>query len=198
MGLLAGKVAVVTGAGGGIGRGHARLLAREGARVVVNDVDSGLAADTVSEIGDSGGAATPSSHDVATWSGGGALVQHAIDAYGRLDILVNNAGVLRDTMSFNMTEPEWDAVIDVHLKGHMSTCHAAAGHWRERAKAGDTPNGRIVNTSSESGLFGQAGQANTEYGLILMLIGITVIGALTILGQQVHDMWHTIAAAMPR
>jgi 3-oxoacyl-[acyl-carrier protein] reductase len=175
VGLLAGKVAVVTGAGGGIGRGHARLLARQGARVVVNDVDSGLAADTVSEIGDAGGAATPSSHDVATWSGGGALVQHAIDEYGRLDILVNNAGVLRDTMSFNMTETEWDAVIDVHLKGHMSTCHAAAGHWRERGKAGDTPNGRIVNTSSESGLFGQAGQANysaAKAGIISMTIVI--------------------------
>jgi 3-oxoacyl-[acyl-carrier protein] reductase len=173
--LLAGKVAVVTGAGGGIGRGHARLLASEGARVVVNDVDPGLAAATVSQIVEAGGTASPSSDDVAMWRGGEGLVHRAIDEYGRLDILVNNAGVLRDAMSFNMTEPDWDAVIDVHLKGHMSTCHAAAQHWRERAKAGDTPNGRIVNTASESGLFGQAGQANysaAKAGIISMTIVI--------------------------
>jgi 3-oxoacyl-[acyl-carrier protein] reductase len=171
--LLAGKVAVVTGAGGGIGRGHAQMLATEGARVVVNDLDHHQAGETVSRITDAGGAATPSTHDVATWSGGGALVQHAIDTYGRLDILVNNAGILRDAMSFNMTEPDWDAVVDVHLKGHMSTCRAAAGHWRERGKAGDTPNGRIVNTASESGLFGQAGQANysaAKAGIIALTI----------------------------
>jgi 3-oxoacyl-[acyl-carrier protein] reductase len=175
VGLLAGKVAVVTGAGGGIGRGHARLLAEEGARVVVNDVDPELAAATVSQIVDAGGTASPSTDNVATWSGGGALVQRAIDEYGKLDILVNNAGILRDAMSFNMTEPDWDAVIDVHLKGHMATCHAAAQHWRERAKAGDTPNGRIVNTASESGLFGQAGQANysaAKAGIISMTIVI--------------------------
>lgn len=175
MDLLAGKVAVVTGAGGGIGRGHAELLAREGARVVVNDVDADRAADTVAGIAAAGGTATPNSDNVATWSGGGAVVQHAIDAYGQLDILVNNAGILRDAMSFNMTEPDWDAVVDVHLKGHMSTCHAAAGHWRERGKAGETPNGRIVNTASESGLFGQAGQANysaAKAGIISMTIVI--------------------------
>jgi NAD(P)-dependent dehydrogenase (short-subunit alcohol dehydrogenase family) len=173
--LLAGKVAVVTGAGGGIGRGHAELLAHEGARVVVNDLDHDLAAATVARIVDEGGAATANSENVATWSGGGALVQHAIDEYGHLDILVNNAGILRDAMSFNMSEPDWDAVIDVHLKGHMSTCHAAAAHWRERAKAGDTPNGRIVNTASESGLFGQAGQANysaAKAGIVSMTIVI--------------------------
>jgi NAD(P)-dependent dehydrogenase (short-subunit alcohol dehydrogenase family) len=173
--LLAGKVAVVTGAGGGIGRGHAELLAHEGARVVVNDLDHDLAAATVARIVDEGGAATANSENVATWSGGGALVQHAIDEYGHLDILVNNAGILRDAMSFNMSEPDWDSVIDVHLKGHMSTCHAAAAHWRERAKAGDTPNGRIVNTASESGLFGQAGQANysaAKAGIVSMTIVI--------------------------
>jgi 3-oxoacyl-[acyl-carrier protein] reductase len=175
VGLLTGKVAVVTGAGGGIGRGHARLLADKGARVVVNDLDPDMAADTVSQIVDAGGTGTPSSHDVSTWSGGGALVEHAIDTYGRLDILVNNAGILRDAMSFNITEQEWDAVIDVHLKGHMSTCHAAAQHWRARGKAGETPNGRIVNTASESGLFGQLGQANysaAKAGIISMTIVI--------------------------
>jgi NAD(P)-dependent dehydrogenase (short-subunit alcohol dehydrogenase family) len=175
VGLLAGKIAVVTGAGGGIGRGHARLLAEEGASVVVNDLDAIRAADTVAEIVAAGGSATPSDHNVATWAGGTALVEHAVDTYGRLDILVNNAGVLRDAMSFNITEDEWDAVIAVHLKGHMSTCHAAAQHWRARGKAGDTPNGRIINTASESGLFGQAGQANysaAKAGIISMTIVI--------------------------
>ncbi len=173
MGLLGGKVAVVTGAGGGIGRGHARLLASEGASVVVNDHDAARAAATVAEIVAKGDVATADSENVATWSGGDTLVQHAIDAYGRVDILVNNAGVLRDAMTFNMTEDEWDAVIDVHLKGHMSTGRAAARHWRERGKAGETPNGRIINTASESGLFGQAGQANysaAKAGIISMTI----------------------------
>jgi NAD(P)-dependent dehydrogenase (short-subunit alcohol dehydrogenase family) len=175
VGLLDGKIAVVTGAGGGIGRGHARLLADEGASVVVNDLDADRGAATAAEIVAAGGTAVPSDHNVSRWDGGGALVEHAIDTYGRLDILVNNAGILRDAMSFNMTEDDWDAVIDVHLKGHMSTCHAAAQHWRARAKAGDTPNGRIINTASESGLFGQAGQANysaAKAGIISMTIVI--------------------------
>ncbi len=173
MGLLGGKVAVVTGAGGGIGRGHARLLASEGASVVVNDHDAERAAATVAEIVAKGDLATADSENVATWSGGNTLVQHAIDAYGRVDILVNNAGILRDAMAFNMTEDEWDSVIDVHLKGHMSTSRAAARHWRERGKAGESPNGRIINTASESGLFGQAGQANysaAKAGIISMTI----------------------------
>jgi NAD(P)-dependent dehydrogenase (short-subunit alcohol dehydrogenase family) len=173
VGLLDGKIAVVTGAGGGIGRGHAGLLAQEGASVVVNDLDGKRAAATVAEIVAACGTATPSDHNVSTWSGGGALVDHAIATFGRLDILVNNAGVLRDAMSFNMTEADWDAVIDVHLKGHMSTSHAAAAHWRARGKEGDTPDGRIINTASESGLFGQAGQANysaAKAGIISMTI----------------------------
>ena len=132
MGILDGKVAVVTGAGRGIGRGHARLLAEHGARVVVNDADAGPAGDVVDEIVAAGGQAVANTDNVATWNGGGALVQHAIDTFGRLDILVNNAGILRDAMSFNITEELWDAVIDVHLKGHMSTCHAAAKHWQKR------------------------------------------------------------------
>jgi NAD(P)-dependent dehydrogenase (short-subunit alcohol dehydrogenase family) len=171
--LLGGRVAVVTGAGGGIGRGHARLLASRGARIVVNDLDADRAAATVREIVEAGGVATASAHDVSKWSGGGALVEEAVATYGQLDILVNNAGILRDAMAFNMSETDWDAVIGVHLKGHMSTCHAAAGHWRERGKAGDAPNGRIINTASESGLFGQAGQANysaAKAGIISMTI----------------------------
>jgi 3-oxoacyl-[acyl-carrier protein] reductase len=173
--LLSGKVAVVTGAGGGIGRGHATLLAEEGAGVVVNDVDASAAAETVALIADAGGNASANTADLASWDGGDAAVQQAIDTYGRLDILVNNAGVLRDAMSFNMSEDDWDTVIDVHLKGHMSTCRAAARHWRERGKAGETPNGRIINTASESGLFGQAGQANyaaAKAGIVSMTIVI--------------------------
>jgi NAD(P)-dependent dehydrogenase (short-subunit alcohol dehydrogenase family) len=173
--ILSGKVAVVTGAGGGIGRGHAKLLADEGASVVVNDVDRAAAEETVALISDGGGTASANTTDLSSWDGGDATVQQAIGTYGRLDILVNNAGVLRDAMSFNMTEDDWDAVIDVHLKGHMSTCRAAARHWRERGKAGETPKGRIINTASESGLFGQAGQANyaaAKAGIVSMTIVI--------------------------
>jgi len=175
MGLLEGKSAIVTGAGRGIGRGHALLLATEGARVVVNDLDPANAKAVVAEIDNAGGEAVANSDNVATWAGGGAVVQAAIDTYGRLDILVNNAGVLRDGMSFNLTEPDWDAVIDVHLKGHMATCHAAAQHWRARGKADEDVSGRIINTASESGLFGQAGQANysaAKAGIVSLTIVI--------------------------
>ena len=182
MGLLDGKVAVVTGAGRGIGRSHARLLAAEGARVVVNDLgtategggtDSAPAREVVEEIGAAGGTAIANGDNVATWDGAGAVVQQALDDFGRLDILVNNAGILRDAMSFNITEEQWDSVIQVHLKGHMAMCHHAANHWRAVGKAGDEVSGRIINTASESGLFGQAGQANysaAKAGIVSMTI----------------------------
>src|SRR3954452_23821283 len=182
MGLLDGKVAVVTGAGRGIGRAHARLLAAEGASVVVNDLgtategggtDSAPARAVVDEIVTAGGKASANGDNVATWDGAGALVQQAVDEYGKLDIVVNNAGILRDAMSFNITEEEWDAVIAVHLKGHMSTGHAAAQHWRARGKAGEEVAGRIINTTSESGLFGQAGQVNystAKAGIVSMTL----------------------------
>jgi 3-oxoacyl-[acyl-carrier protein] reductase len=171
VGILDGKVAIVTGAARGIGRGHARLLAAEGARVVVNDVERAGAEEVVAEIAADGGEAIANTDNVARWEGGGAVVQQAIDSFGCLDILVNNAGILRDAMSFNISEELWDAVIDVHLKGHMSTCHAAAKYWRDRSKAGEEVRGRIVNTASESGLFGQAGQVNysaAKAGIISM------------------------------
>jgi len=173
VGILDGTVAIVTGAGRGIGRGHARLLAGEGAHVVVNDLDREAADEVVTEIRADGGEAVPSTGNVATWDGGDAVVQEATERFGRLDILVNNAGILRDAMSFNISEDQWDAVLDVHLKGHMSTCHAAAKHWRERSKAGEAVRGRIINTASESGLFGQAGQVNystAKAGIIAMTI----------------------------
>ena len=160
MGVLEGKVAVVTGAGRGIGAGHARLLAAEGAHVVVNDLDPEPAREVVDEIVATGGTAIANADNVASWDGAGRAFAEAVDTYGRVDVLVNNAGILRDAMTFAITEEEWDAVITVHLKGHMAMCHQAAKHWRDRAKAGEELTGRIVNTASESGLFGQPGQAN--------------------------------------
>jgi 3-oxoacyl-[acyl-carrier protein] reductase len=171
--MLDGKVAIVTGAGRGIGRGHARLLAAEGAAVVVNDADEDAAAAVCAEIAGAGGRADASTDNVAEWSGGTQLVDRAVAGFGRLDILVNNAGILRDAMSFNMSEEEWTSVLAVHLNGHMSTSHAAAQHWRARGKAGEEVSGRIINTASESGLFGQAGQANysaAKAGIVAMTI----------------------------
>ena len=159
---LAGRVAIVTGAGRGIGRGEALLLASEGVKVVVNDLggstdgdgaDRSPADDVVDEIKATGGEAVANYDSVATMEGGERIVQSALDAFGRLDILVNNAGILRDRMVFNMTEEEWDSVVDVHMKGHFTTTKHASIVFRQQRS------GRIVNTSSESGL-GNMGQAN--------------------------------------
>ncbi len=170
MGLLDGKVAVVTGAGRGIGREEALVLAGEGARVIVNDVGAGLhgegsqdahpAEEVVALIKERGGDAAVNGDDISSWAGGKNVVEQAIDTFGSLDILVNNAGILRDKMSFNMDESDWDDVIRVHLKGHFAATHHAAVYWRNRAKSGEDVTGRIVNTSSEAGLYGNAGQAN--------------------------------------
>src|SRR5436305_275425 len=169
MGLLDGKVAVVTGAGRGIGRAEALLLAEGGASVVVNDLggewdgtgkDDRPAQQVVDEITAAGGRAAANYEDISTWSGAQALVDQAVQEFGGLNIVVNNAGILRDAMLFNMDEPNWDAVVAVHLKGHAATSHAACKWWREQAKAGNEVTGRIVNTSSESGLYGLKGQAN--------------------------------------
>ena len=170
MGLLEGKVAIVTGAGRGIGREHALLLAREGAAVVVNDLGGdgrGEGADltpaqtVAEEIRAAGGRAEVNGGNVADWSAAEALIGQAVETFGRLDILVNNAGILRDRMVFNMTEQEWDVVLDVVLKGSFAPAHFAAVYWRERYKATEERvDGVIVNTSSESGLYGNSGQAN--------------------------------------
>ena len=170
MGLLDGKVAVVTGAGRGIGREEALLLAAEGAKVIVNDVGAGLhgesggdahpAEEVVELIKAAGGEAAVNGDDISSWAGGKKVVDQAVDTFGSLDILVNNAGILRDKMSFNMDESDWDDVIRVHLKGHFAATHHAAVYWRNRSKSGEDVTGRIINTSSEAGLFGNAGQAN--------------------------------------
>jgi NAD(P)-dependent dehydrogenase (short-subunit alcohol dehydrogenase family) len=182
---LDGKVAIITGAGRGIGRAHALALAAAGAKVVVNDLGGSLAGEgadatpaqhVVDEIEAAGGSAVADGENVADFEGAARLVRHAIDAFGRLDILVNNAGILRDRMLVNMTEDEWDAVIAVHLKGHFATTRHAGAYWRERAKEGETVRARVINTSSPSGVFGNVGQTN--YGAAKAgIAAFTVIAA---------------------
>jgi NAD(P)-dependent dehydrogenase (short-subunit alcohol dehydrogenase family) len=168
-GLCDGRVVVVTGAGGGIGRSHALLFAKEGAKVVVNDiggsrdgsgVSAGPAQSVVDEIKALGGEAIAHTEDISTWDGAKSLIQLAIDTFGTIDVVVNNAGILRDRMMVNMTEAEWDAVIKVHLKGTFGPAHFAAEYWRDKSKAGEQVDGRIINTTSPSGIFGNIGQAN--------------------------------------
>ncbi|WP_037361733.1 SDR family oxidoreductase [Amycolatopsis orientalis] len=170
MGSLAGRVAIVTGAGRGIGREHALLLAREGASVVVNDLggandgsgsDAGPAQQVVEEITADGGKAVADTGDVASWAGARALVDRAVQTFGGLDILVNNAGILRDAFVASMTEEQWDAVITVHLKGHAAPLHHAAAYWKAQSKAGADVQASVINTASASGTFmPNAGQAN--------------------------------------
>jgi NAD(P)-dependent dehydrogenase (short-subunit alcohol dehydrogenase family) len=201
MGMLDGKVAIVTGAGRGIGRAEALLLAEEGAKVIVNDVggsragegaDTTPAEQTVQDVKSAGGDAALNTDDVSSWRGAESLVKQAVDTWGKLDVLVNNAGILRDKMSFNMEESEWDDVIRVHLKGHFAMSHFAANHWRERSKAGEDVSGRIINTASEAGLFGNAGQAN--YGAAKAGIAAMTI----ILGRELARYGVTVNAISPR
>ena len=173
MGLLDGKVAIVTGAGRGVGRGHALELARNGAKVIVNDLggewdgagqDNRPASEVVEEIKALGGEGAANFDNVATWDGAKNMVQQAIDTFGDLNILINNAGILRDRMAFNMEEAEWDAVVGVHGKGHFAPTRFACEYWRAKGKeTGGTVHGRLIHTSSESGLFGNAGQCNYDF-----------------------------------
>ena len=167
--LCEGRVCIVTGAGRGIGREHARMLADHGASVVVNDlggsrdgrgVDAGPAEEVVAEIVAAGGRAVANIDDVSDWAGAQHMVEQAIDAFGGLDVLVNNAGILRDRMLVNMTEEEWDGVIKVHLRGTFAPARHAAAYWRERSKQGLANDARIINTTSISGLYANPGQSN--------------------------------------
>jgi NAD(P)-dependent dehydrogenase (short-subunit alcohol dehydrogenase family) len=167
-GICEGRIVIVTGSGRGIGRAHALELARQGAKVVVNDLGceldgtgggTGPAGEVVEEIRASGGEAIANGDDVADWDGSGRLVQSAIDAFGDLHAVVNNAGFVRDRMFANAGEDEWDAVVRVHLKGHFCVARHAAAHWRDQAKAGTPVDARIVNTSSGAGILGSVGQA---------------------------------------
>jgi NAD(P)-dependent dehydrogenase (short-subunit alcohol dehydrogenase family) len=186
VGALDGRIAVITGAGRGIGRAHALLFAREGAKVVVNDLggaedgsgaDTGPAHEVVEEIKALGGEAVANTDNVADFGGAERLIQAAIDAFGDVNVLVNNAGILRDRMLVNMSEAEWDDVVRVHLKGHFAPLRFAAAYWREQSKAGHDVNAAVVNTSSTSGLFNNPGQTN--YGAAK-----TGITSLTIIAQK--------------
>ncbi len=158
---LDGRVAIVTGAGNGLGRAESLALARAGARLVLNDLPGDAVQAVAAEIGAAGGQAAVVAGDVAEWSTGEQLLATALSAYGRLDIVVNNAGVLRDRMIFTMSEQEWDLVIRVHLRGHFVTTRLATAHWRDQRKAAGAPvYARIVNTSSEAFLLGSIGQPN--------------------------------------
>ncbi len=184
-GICEGRVVVVTGAGRGIGREHALEFARQGARVVVNDLGGQLdgrgasdaPAETVAaEIRDMGGEAVSNFDNVADTEGARRLIDTALETFGRLDVLVNNAGIIRDRMLVNLTEDEWDAVIAVHLRGTYGPSRGAAGYWREQAKAGQPVDGRIINTTSTSGIFGNVGQTN--YGAAKAgIAAFTVIAA---------------------
>ncbi|PPS71019.1 MULTISPECIES: SDR family oxidoreductase [Streptomyces] len=184
-GLCSERVAIVTGAGRGLGRAHALALAAEGAKVVVNDLGVGLdgsgteagpAQLVVDEIVARGGQAIAHGGDIATTEGAASLIRTAVEAYGRLDTLVNNAGFLRDRMLVNLDEEDWDAVMRVHLKGHFLPLKHAAAHWRAEAKAGRVPAARVVNTTSGAGLLGSVGQGNYSAAKA-GIIGLTLVAA---------------------
>ncbi|MFH9864784.1 SDR family oxidoreductase [Streptomyces lydicus] len=197
-GICTGRVVAVTGAGRGLGRAHALALAAEGAQVVVNDLgvaadgvgaSSGPAQQVVDAIRARGGRAVRHTGDITTTDGAASLVATALDTYGRLDALVNNAGFLRDRMLVNLDEDDWDAVVRVHLKGHFLPLKHAAAHWRAEAKAGRTPDARVVNTSSGAGLLGSVGQGNYSAAKAGIL-GLTLVAAaeLARYGVQVNAL----------
>jgi NAD(P)-dependent dehydrogenase (short-subunit alcohol dehydrogenase family) len=181
-----GRICIVTGAGRGIGREHALMLASEGAKVVVNDLggtmdgtgnDAGAAQQVVDELKAMGAEAVANTDDISDFDGAERLIKTAVDTFGGLDVLVNNAGILRDRMLVNMSEAEWDAVIKVHLKGTFAPTRHAAAYWRDRAKAGETNDARVINTTSVSGIYGNPGQTN--YGAAKMgIAAFTIISAL--------------------
>jgi NAD(P)-dependent dehydrogenase (short-subunit alcohol dehydrogenase family) len=198
MGALEGRVAVITGAGRGLGREHALLFAAEGAKLVVNDLgggpdgsgsDAGPAQQVAEEIRAAGGEAVANSDDVTSAEGAQRMVQQAIDEFGALHVLVNNAGILRDRTIVNMTDGEWDDVIRVHLRGHFMPARAAARYWREQSKAGNSLRPSLINTTSTSGLYNNPGQSN--YGAAK-----TAIATLTIIAQRELDRYGVKANAI--
>ena len=185
MHTLRDRVAIITGAGRGIGREHALLFAAEGAKVVVNDLggsrdgtgsSAGPAQAVADEITAAGGEATANTDDISSWAGAERLIRQAVDTFGGLDVVVNNAGILRDRMIVTMTEQDWDAVIAVHLKGTFAVLHHAAAYWRQRSKEGHANDARVINTTSSSGLFCNPGQGN--YGAAKAgIASLTIIAA---------------------
>lgn len=199
-GICDGRVVIITGAGRGIGRAHALEFARQGAQVLVNDLggsvhgsgtDAGPAAEVVAEIEAMGGAAVANTDDASDWEGAERMVTQAVEVFGRLDVVVNNAGILRDRTLVNMTVEEWDAVIKVHLRGTFAMSHFAAAWWRDQRKAGAPVDARIINTSSPSGLFGNAGQGN--YGAAKA--GIAAFTVIT--AKEVGKYGVTVNAVSP-
>jgi NAD(P)-dependent dehydrogenase (short-subunit alcohol dehydrogenase family) len=200
MGLLEGKVAIVTGAGRGIGREEALLMARHGAKVVVNDLGGGFAGEgrditpaqeVVNEIKKMGGEAVANGDSVAEFAGAKRIFECALDHFGKLNIVVNNAGILRDRMIFNMSEEDWDAVIAVHLKGTFAVTRFAAEYWRDEHKKGNLLGGRVINTSSDSGLLGNPSQSN--YGAAKAAIAAFSI----IVDQELKKYGVTVNAIAP-
>ena len=186
MGICDGRIVVITGAGRGIGREHALEFASQGAKIVVNDLgaevdgtgsSAGPAGEVVDEIRGMGAEAVANGDDVSDYEGAGRLIQTAIDTFGGVDVLVNNAGILRDRMMVNMTIEEWDAVIRVHLRGTFAPMRHASEYWRNRSKAGETNDARIINTTSPSGIYGNVGQTN--YGAAKAgIASMTIIAAM--------------------
>ncbi|MFD0169494.1 SDR family oxidoreductase [Streptomyces decoyicus] len=203
--ICAGRVVVITGAGNGIGRAHALAFAGAGARVVVNDLggardgagSSTAAAETVAaEIQAAGGEAVANFDDVSAWDGARRLIGQAVERFGRLDTVVNNAGILRDRTLVGMTEQDWDAVVGVHLKGTAAVLHHAATHWRQRSKAGEEVAGRVINTTSTSGLYGNPGQSN--YAAAKAGIAALTISAAQELGRYGVTVNAVAPAALTR
>lgn len=196
--MLDGKVAIITGAGRGLGRSHAVLMAQEGAKIVVNDVGSewdgtgkatGPADDVVKEIKAAGGEAVSSFESVTDFEGAKKIIDTAVEKFGKLDILVNNAGFLRDKMTFNMSKEEWDAVIEVHLTGTFNCGRWACAYWREQSKAGKLIAGRLINTMSHAGLLGNAGQPNYASAKL-------AIGALTMVWAREMEKYKVTSNAI--
>ena len=201
MGICDGRVAIVTGAGRGLGKAHALMLAKHGARVVVNDLggskdgvgrDVGPAEAVVEQIRAVGGEAIANGADVADWDQADEMMQQAVETYGGLDILVNNAGILRDKMLWNISEDGFDTVVRVNLKGTFVPLHHAANYWRNQSKAGQKLDARVINTTSSSGLFGNLGQANYAAAKA-GVAGMTVVAAL-----ELKRIGVTVNAIAPR